>query len=79
VVQVFEQHLPLVAAGIVELPSQGQFQPGQVQHEGDGFADLACGGVLEEQLQLGRIGGDDAKPNPLNLSQQTPDISSILR
>jgi len=36
----------------------------QVHHEGDGLPNLPPGGILETQLELGRIGGDDAEPAP---------------
>jgi hypothetical protein len=62
--QMLEQHLPLAGRRRVQLRRQGHFQARQIQREGDGFSDPATGGILKEQLQLGRIGGHHAQALP---------------
>lgn len=62
--QMLEQHLALPDAGGIELKAQGQLRTGQIQQEGDGLADFAAGGILQEQLQLRRIGRDQAEAAP---------------
>jgi hypothetical protein len=62
--QMLEQHLPLARRRRVQPGCQGHLQAWQIQGEGDGLSDPATGGVLQEQLQLGRIGGHHAQAVP---------------
>jgi len=61
---MLEQHLPLARRRRVQLGRQGHLQARQIEGESDRLADPATGGVLKEQLHLGRIGGYHAQPMP---------------
>ena len=42
-------------------------------NEGDDLPNLPSGGILEKQLELGGIGGDDAEPAPAGQGQTRLD------
>jgi hypothetical protein len=72
-VQMLKQHLPFGYLGRIQFKIERYFAAGQIHHEGDGLPNLPSGGILEKQLELGGIGGDDAEPAPARQGQTRLD------
>ena len=79
VLEMLEQHLPLAHLGGIELEAQAEFGAGQIEGEGNGLTDFPAEGVLEEALQLGGIGGDQAQAAPArNLQVLFDQVQQML-
>ena len=76
---MLEQHLPLAHLGGIELEAQAEFGAGQIEGEGNGLTDFPAEGVLEEELQPGGIGGDQAQAAPArNLQVLFDQVQQML-